>query len=346
MFDLFDFTPVEGDPFQAQARPEPETWAHYAGNPEHPMLGRVGSGMVELARQKALGLKNALETFVGPMYGQGHVPMAGENGTEYAGAGFGLANLLGGGAPEGALSAGWNPRALGYLNGLLKQKPALKPETASAVKDLLANGPEHLDTMESNAPGKGFGTLAKTLHDVEEKQKQDAAKNIVASTPLSLEEVMGLSGPKPTPNNLVPSSVVNTDPLGSFVGQNELMPHANDQSSIADYSARVSTPDMVELHRQDVEAVSAYEQSLRALQQLKEGRPPMNYDEAQVLQQGLDDKIQKLTYSLNQAKLDVAARAKEIERRRSPSIMAERTISDIQDQLRRSKGEGGVDGEE
>ena len=72
------------------------------------------------------------------------------------------------------------------------------------------------------------------------------------------------------------------------------------------------------MHRQDMDASARLQQQLRALQQLQAGRGPMNYDEAQVSQQGLGEQIGKTTYAFNEAQRDVAARAAEIARRSGP----------------------------
>ena len=95
-------------------------------------------------------------------------------------------------------------------------------------------------------------------------------------------------------------------------------PPANDQANIAQLSAKVSTPDFIEMHRQDMDASARLQQQLRALQQLQTGRGPMNYDEAQLTQKGLAEQIQRTTYALNEAKRDIAARGAEIMRRNGP----------------------------
>lgn len=218
MFDLFDFTPVEGDPFRNQAEPDhgsapadvmspeeayqrnpysSESWAHYAGNPEHPMAGRVGAAMVEEARRVGLGLKNSLQTFMGPMYGEGHVPQFNEATPEeasgYAGAGTNLASILGGPGPSGsALQAGWNPKALSYLEGLLKQKPPLQPETAAAVQQMINQGTEYATMLSGgidvagggpNLPGAGYAKLAGTKHVMEQNAIDAAAAKAAKAKP-------------------------------------------------------------------------------------------------------------------------------------------------------------------
>jgi hypothetical protein len=208
VFDLFDFTPVADDPFKDQAQMGPEgspaapadqslvgkaganivkqlaslaggdeSWAHYAGNPAHPMVARIGSAVGEEARRFGTGLANDLQTFMGPMYGEGHVPMSNEgvSGADYAGAGINLAAGMGGPGGETGVGAGWNPKAKTYLDSLMKQKPSLKPETAAVVQQMISKGPEWAaEFNKANPPGTtgvGFSTLATAMHKMEEAKK-------------------------------------------------------------------------------------------------------------------------------------------------------------------------------
>jgi hypothetical protein len=235
VFDLFDFTPVDDDPFKKGGTPSPvvsefqkgqpdpnadklaaasaiptdqtvqpdtmvgkaganivkmlartfagsdaEDWAEYAGNPLHPMPARIGSAVGEEARRFGTGVVNDVNTLMGPMYGEGHVPMFGDLSSEgrqssYAGAGINLASMMGGPGGETGVGAGWNPGASKYLQSLLKSKPTLKPETLSAVQTLIDKGPEFgqrfFETAPENTPGKGFAALATTKHLMEEAAK-------------------------------------------------------------------------------------------------------------------------------------------------------------------------------
>lgn len=235
MFDLFDFTPVDDDPFKKGETPSPvvsefqkgqpdpnadklaqaatiptdavppapdersliarhganivkmlartfagsdaENWAEYAGNPLHPMPARIGSAVGEEAKRAAMAVPNALQEFVGPMYGEGHVPQFNEGGSgaDYAGAGITLASMMGGPGGETGVGAGWNPGAAKYLDNLIKSKPPLKPETASVVKEMIANGPawgqRFFESAPESQPGKGFAALATTKHLMEEAAK-------------------------------------------------------------------------------------------------------------------------------------------------------------------------------
>lgn len=104
-------------------------------------------------------------------------------------------------------------------------------------------------------------------------------------------------------------------PPFSLAPANDPSPPANDQSTPQEYMSRLSDPDLVEMHSQDVDAVGRLQQSLRALNQLQAGRPPSNYDEAQVVQSGIDDEIARHSRSLNEAQRDVALRVNEMQRR-------------------------------
>jgi hypothetical protein len=229
VFDLFDFTPVDDDPFKkGSGTPSPlvtefqksqppmdeaafaaassiptdstvqpdtmvgrlgknilktiadfsgEGLAHYAGNPAHPIENRMISAGLEEGSRTLNAVPNALQEFMGPMYGEGHVPVFNEGGSgaDYAGAGITLASLMGGPGGEEAMGAGWNPGASKYLDSLIKSKPGLKPEAASVVKELIANGPawgqRFFESAPESQPGKGFAALATTKHLVEEAAK-------------------------------------------------------------------------------------------------------------------------------------------------------------------------------
>lgn len=237
MFDLFDFTPVEDDPFRRQASPaspvvneyqksqpdpntdklaaassiptdaaiQPDTmvgklgsnvvrmlaktfagsdaedWAQYAANPLHPMPARIGSAVGEEARRFGAGVIGDVNKLMGPVYGEGHYPVFSDTGaqapaSEYAGAGLNLASIMGGPGGETGVGAGWNPKAVKYLDSLIKSKPPLKPETAAVVQQMINKGPEW--TAEFNkasppgTPGVGISTLATSMHKMEEAKKE------------------------------------------------------------------------------------------------------------------------------------------------------------------------------
>jgi hypothetical protein len=150
-----------------------ESWSQYAGDPRHPMAARIGSAV----GAEVGGVANNLQTFMGPMYGEGHVPQfgTGESGADYAGAGIGLASMMGGPGGEAGVGAGWNPGAFKYLDSLTKQKPALKPETAAAVQQMISKGPEWtqtvFETSPAGTPGKGYAALSGMKHLQEEMAK-------------------------------------------------------------------------------------------------------------------------------------------------------------------------------
>ena len=189
--------------------PMQENWAQYAGDPTHPMLARVGSAAVEEARRFGAGIKNDLQRFIGPMYGEGHVPQFNEgvSGTDYAGAGLNLASLLQGPGSETGVGAGWNTGAGKYLDNLMKAKPPLKPETAAAVQQMISKGPgwakDFIENAPDGTPGKGFASLATLKHNVEEAAKPKSSPVSVAQPGTGLPVPAGspasVSGKPPMP---------------------------------------------------------------------------------------------------------------------------------------------------
>jgi len=234
--------------FEAGHAMSPESWAHYAGNPEHPMVGRIGSAAVEEARRFGAGVAGNVNKLVGPIYGEGHYPVfsdagAQATGPEFAGAGINLAGMMGGPGGETGLGAGWNPGAAKYLDNLVKSKPPLQPKTMSAVQALIAMGPEwgqrFFEISPENAPGKGFAALATTKHLMEEAAKPKpptvvtpgAAEAAAAAAPSAAAApttaAPPLQGAKPLKKPSVKSTPLTPEQalgFGSGATENELSP--------------------------------------------------------------------------------------------------------------------------
>lgn len=269
MFDLFDFTPVKGDPFQdvgtdmltGEPPPVPEEgYAKYAGDPSHPMESRIMSALVEEARRTGLGLKNSLQTFMGPMYGEGHVPqfneMTPEQASGYAGAGINLASQMTAPGGETGLGAGWNPKALEYLQGVLEKKPLLLPETQAAVHNLLSGGTEIGEQLSKDvtAPGAGFATIAGLKHGAEQKVMDEAAATkaaaeakaqAAADAKAAAAAAKAAAKTKTAPAATVAASVNGWSPKAvDFLQKNNLNPHFMDPADVGDLkiNSAVITP--------------------------------------------------------------------------------------------------------
>jgi hypothetical protein len=85
------------------------------------------------------------------------------------------------------------------LNGLLKKKPALKPETAAAVKGLIEKGPDHADELAGTpgVPGSGYANLALMTHANEETAKVAQEAGQVHTTEAAKPWVKPISAAKP-----------------------------------------------------------------------------------------------------------------------------------------------------